>query len=84
MHKSSEHIARPAYVIEVLNSQLHSNRAHVRLLLRQFAEAVDDCRKATCDGVSFTDNCAGCPVPSEILLANPFVPPSPKSVLEKP
>lgn len=30
----------------VLNVQLYSNRAHVRLLLRQFVEAVDDCRKA--------------------------------------
>eukprot|EP00930_Biecheleria_cincta_P084664 TRINITY_DN74114_c0_g1_i1.p1 TRINITY_DN74114_c0_g1~~TRINITY_DN74114_c0_g1_i1.p1 ORF type:complete len:357 (+),score=110.42 TRINITY_DN74114_c0_g1_i1:35-1105(+) len=30
----------------VLNAQLHSNRAHVRMLLRQFVEAVDDCRKA--------------------------------------
>lgn len=30
----------------VLNAQLYSNRAHVRLLLRQFVEAVDDCRKA--------------------------------------
>eukprot|EP00747_Dinoflagellata_sp_TGD_P168715 gnl/TRDRNA2_/TRDRNA2_195771_c0_seq1.p1 gnl/TRDRNA2_/TRDRNA2_195771_c0~~gnl/TRDRNA2_/TRDRNA2_195771_c0_seq1.p1 ORF type:complete len:367 (-),score=128.96 gnl/TRDRNA2_/TRDRNA2_195771_c0_seq1:75-1175(-) len=30
----------------VLNAQLHSNRAHVRILLRQFVEAVDDCRKA--------------------------------------
>ncbi|CAE7352404.1 ttc4 [Symbiodinium pilosum] len=29
-----------------LNAQLFSNRAHVRLLLRQFVEAVDDCRKA--------------------------------------
>jgi len=29
-----------------LNAQLHGNRAHVRLLLRQFVEAVDDCRKA--------------------------------------
>lgn len=34
----------------VLNAQLHSNRAHVRMLLRQFVEAVDDCRKAIdCD-----------------------------------
>eukprot|EP00927_Polykrikos_kofoidii_P059563 TRINITY_DN54711_c0_g1_i1.p1 TRINITY_DN54711_c0_g1~~TRINITY_DN54711_c0_g1_i1.p1 ORF type:complete len:339 (-),score=101.37 TRINITY_DN54711_c0_g1_i1:79-1095(-) len=30
----------------VLNAQLYSNRAHVRMLLRQFVEAVDDCRKA--------------------------------------
>eukprot|EP00811_Abedinium_folium_P001281 NODE_11170_length_1303_cov_5.836735.p2 GENE.NODE_11170_length_1303_cov_5.836735~~NODE_11170_length_1303_cov_5.836735.p2 ORF type:complete len:307 (-),score=108.62 NODE_11170_length_1303_cov_5.836735:198-1118(-) len=30
----------------VLNAQLHANRAHVRILLRQFVEAVDDCRKA--------------------------------------
>lgn len=30
----------------VLNAQLYSNRAHVRLQLRQFVEAVDDCRKA--------------------------------------
>merc|ERR1712072_375912 len=30
----------------VLNAQLYSNRAHVRILLRQFVEAVDDCRKA--------------------------------------
>mmetsp|Transcript_14803 Transcript_14803/g.40923 ORF Transcript_14803/g.40923 Transcript_14803/m.40923 type:complete len:370 (-) Transcript_14803:131-1240(-) len=30
----------------VLNSQLYSNRAHVRMLLRRFVEAVDDCRKA--------------------------------------
>jgi len=30
----------------VLNGQLYSNRAHVRMLLRQFVEAVDDCRKA--------------------------------------
>lgn len=30
----------------VLNGQLHGNRAHVRMLLRQFVEAVDDCRKA--------------------------------------
>lgn len=30
----------------VLNAQLLSNRAHVRILLRQFVEAVDDCRKA--------------------------------------
>jgi chaperonin cofactor prefoldin len=30
----------------VLTAQLHSNRAHVRILLRQFVEAVDDCRKA--------------------------------------
>jgi len=29
-----------------LNAQLFSNRAHVRLLLRQFVEAVDDCRRA--------------------------------------
>ncbi|CAE7615728.1 ttc4 [Symbiodinium necroappetens] len=29
-----------------LNAQLYSNRAHVRLLLRQFVEAVDDCRRA--------------------------------------
>mmetsp|Transcript_39591 Transcript_39591/g.93287 ORF Transcript_39591/g.93287 Transcript_39591/m.93287 type:complete len:342 (+) Transcript_39591:95-1120(+) len=34
----------------VLNGQLYSNRAHVRMLLRQFVEAVDDCRKAIeCD-----------------------------------
>jgi len=34
----------------VLNAQLYSNRAHVRILLRQFVEAVDDCRKAIeCD-----------------------------------
>lgn len=30
----------------VLNAQLHSNSAHVRILLRQFVEAVDECRKA--------------------------------------
>lgn len=30
----------------VLNAQLYSNRAHVRIMLRQFVEAVDDCRKA--------------------------------------
>eukprot|EP00933_Yihiella_yeosuensis_P083664 TRINITY_DN9791_c0_g1_i1.p1 TRINITY_DN9791_c0_g1~~TRINITY_DN9791_c0_g1_i1.p1 ORF type:complete len:342 (+),score=109.47 TRINITY_DN9791_c0_g1_i1:50-1075(+) len=30
----------------VLNAQLYSNRAHARILLRQFVEAVDDCRKA--------------------------------------
>eukprot|EP00448_Togula_jolla_P022279 CAMPEP_0170586598 /NCGR_PEP_ID=MMETSP0224-20130122/9830_1 /TAXON_ID=285029 /ORGANISM="Togula jolla, Strain CCCM 725" /LENGTH=360 /DNA_ID=CAMNT_0010910155 /DNA_START=6 /DNA_END=1088 /DNA_ORIENTATION=+ len=30
----------------VLNGQLYSNRAHVRILLRQFVEAVDDCRRA--------------------------------------
>lgn len=30
----------------VLNAQLYSNRAHVRMLLRQFVEVVDDCRKA--------------------------------------
>jgi len=30
----------------VLNAQLHGNRAHVRIQLRQFVEAVDDCRKA--------------------------------------
>eukprot|EP00928_Gymnodinium_smaydae_P073546 TRINITY_DN56734_c0_g1_i1.p1 TRINITY_DN56734_c0_g1~~TRINITY_DN56734_c0_g1_i1.p1 ORF type:complete len:318 (+),score=104.92 TRINITY_DN56734_c0_g1_i1:72-1025(+) len=30
----------------VLIGQLYSNRAHVRILLRQFVEAVDDCRKA--------------------------------------
>eukprot|EP00913_Durusdinium_trenchii_P009378 g8814.t1 len=30
----------------VLNAQLYSNRAHVRLLLRQFLLEVDDCRKA--------------------------------------
>jgi len=30
----------------VLNAQLYSNRAHVRILLRQWVEAVDDCRKA--------------------------------------
>mmetsp|Transcript_64391 Transcript_64391/g.119720 ORF Transcript_64391/g.119720 Transcript_64391/m.119720 type:complete len:344 (+) Transcript_64391:47-1078(+) len=35
---------------QVLNGQLYSNRAHVRMLLRQFVEAVDDCRKAIeCD-----------------------------------
>lgn len=30
----------------VLNAQFFSNRAHVRILLKQFVEAVDDCRKA--------------------------------------
>jgi len=30
----------------VLNSQLFGNRAHTRMMLRQFVEAVDDCRKA--------------------------------------
>lgn len=30
----------------VLNAQLFGNRAHVRILLRQYVEAVDDCRKA--------------------------------------
>mmetsp|Transcript_98006 Transcript_98006/g.211265 ORF Transcript_98006/g.211265 Transcript_98006/m.211265 type:complete len:337 (-) Transcript_98006:33-1043(-) len=30
----------------VLNAQLYGNRAHVRIMLRQFVEAVDDCRKA--------------------------------------
>jgi len=30
----------------VLNAQLYSNSAHVRILLRQFVEAVNDCRKA--------------------------------------
>jgi len=29
-----------------LRSQLHSNRAHVNILLRKFVDAVDDCRKA--------------------------------------
>jgi chaperonin cofactor prefoldin len=34
----------------VLNGQLYSNRAHAQILLRQFVEAVDDCRKAIeCD-----------------------------------
>jgi len=30
----------------VLNAQLHGNRAHVHMLLRQFVEAIDDCKKA--------------------------------------
>jgi len=30
----------------VLNAQLYGNRAHVRILLQQFVEAVDDCRRA--------------------------------------
>jgi chaperonin cofactor prefoldin len=30
----------------VLNAQLLSNRAHARILLKQYVEAVDDCRKA--------------------------------------
>jgi chaperonin cofactor prefoldin len=30
----------------ILNAQLYSNRAHARILLRQYVEAVDDCRKA--------------------------------------
>lgn len=30
----------------VLNAQLFGNRAHAHILLRQFVEAVDDCRKA--------------------------------------
>lgn len=29
-----------------LNSQLYGNRAHARMLLRNFVEAIDDCRKA--------------------------------------
>jgi len=31
---------------DILNAQLYSNRAHARMLLRQFVDAVDDCRKA--------------------------------------
>mmetsp|Transcript_57768 Transcript_57768/g.151924 ORF Transcript_57768/g.151924 Transcript_57768/m.151924 type:complete len:332 (+) Transcript_57768:80-1075(+) len=30
----------------VLNAQLYGNRAHVQIMLRNFVEAVDDCRKA--------------------------------------
>jgi len=33
-------------VDRVLTAQLYSNRAHVRILLAHFVEAVDDCRKA--------------------------------------
>lgn len=36
-----------------LVAQLYSNRAHVRMLLRQFVEAVDDCRKAIDSDPSF-------------------------------